>query len=222
MTRYWSSWLGAKTAAASIGPLLAGTLLLYGLRDWPGDTATRTVVGNTAPPYAAITLEGDSVDLADFRGRPVLLNIWATWCGPCREEMPSIQRLYETFQAEGLAVIAVSVDAAPPGFYRENYEARTVMTFLKAYGLGLPIWLDPAGRVKEVFRTMGVPTTILMDRDGTVDNIVVGSVDWDEGFYRELVLDILASESGVGMSERARGETEGAVLVDRSPTRPRH
>lgn len=209
MIRHRSLQSRAKTAATSVGVLLAATFLLYVLNIWSGHDATPLVAGNSAPPYRAITLEGDSVELADLLGRPVLLNIWATWCMPCREEMPALQRLHETFEDQGLAVIAVSVDAAPPGFSRENYEARTVNTFLKAYQLQLPVWLDPAGRVKEVFRAIGVPTTILIDRGGAVDNIVVGSVDWDEGFYRELVLTIVESEAGVLTSEGGP-EAEGS------------
>jgi thiol-disulfide isomerase/thioredoxin len=152
------------------------------------------IVGNPAPPYGAITLAGDSVELSHLIGRPVLLNIWATWCKPCREEMPSLERLGQHFDGATFALVTVNVDAPPEGFFRENYGARTVDTFMKAYDLDLPVWLDPSNRVKRVFRTMGLPTTVLIRPDGTVDNIVVGGVDWDDEFYRGLVLEIIGPE----------------------------
>lgn len=201
MIRNRRPFAAAIAAAASIPVLFWGGNVLCGVSGWCGDSSTMVIAGNAAPPYRAVTLAGDSVELAHFIGRPVLLNIWATWCKPCREEMPSLQRLHEEFEEEGLAVIAISVDAAPPGFLRDNYEARMVSTFMEAYRLSLPVWLDPSGRAEKVFRTVGVPTSILLNRDGTIDNFVVGGVDWDDEFYRDLVLDIVGSTTGEATSQ---------------------
>jgi cytochrome c-type biogenesis protein len=118
-------------------------------------------VGEPVPDYAAISLDqSDSVSLAGLRGKVVLLNVWATWCPPCREEIPALQAIYEEHAASGLEVVGVSIDAAG--------EERAVAEFAGQFGVTYPIWLDPHERVSSVFRTTGVPTTLLIDRDGTL------------------------------------------------------
>lgn len=118
------------------------------------------VVGSVAPDYAALSLAGDSVSLADHRGRVVLVNIWATWCHPCRDELPVLQKLHEADSGKGLDIIGVSVDA-----YGEE---RKVRDFAKSFGLSYPIWLDPDERVTHTFLAIGVPATFLIGRDGTL------------------------------------------------------
>ena len=108
--------------------------------------------------YAAITLAGDSIALADLRGEAVLLNVWATWCAPCRVEIPVLQELHERRADEGLRVVGVSVDDAT---------ARDDVTgFGRELGMSYDIWLDPAERVSSTFRLHGIPTTIVIDRQG--------------------------------------------------------
>jgi thiol-disulfide isomerase/thioredoxin len=119
-------------------------------------------VGAPAPEYAAIRLDGDSVRLADLRGDVVLLNIWATWCHPCREEIPALQELHERHAAQGLQVVGVSVDAGGLA------EAGRVRAFADEFGVSYPIWLDPNERVAREFFTIGVPTTVLIGRDGRI------------------------------------------------------
>lgn len=117
-------------------------------------------VGSKAPDYGATTLAGDTVTLASLRGSPVLLNIWATWCPPCRQEMPDLQQLHERYSAEGLRVLGVSTDAAGSD--------KAVAEFLEEYGVTYTILRDPTDRISSVFMTQGIPVTILIDADGTV------------------------------------------------------
>jgi len=121
---------------------------------------TRARIGNPAPAYAARTIAGDSVSLADHRGRVVLLNIWATWCHPCRTEIPELQALYEKERERGLEVIGVSIDAGG--------EDAAVADFAREYGVTYPIWRDGDGRVSTTFAAVGVPATYLIDRDGVL------------------------------------------------------
>ena len=125
-----------------------------------GQEALPGSVGAPAPPYAAVTLGGDSVSLAAMRGEVVLLNMWATWCHPCREEIPALQRLHERLSNAGLRVVGVSVDAGGEG--------ERVAAFAREFGVTYDIWLDPEERVAQTFYTLGVPTTLLIDRTGTI------------------------------------------------------
>jgi DsbE subfamily thiol:disulfide oxidoreductase len=116
-------------------------------------------VGKPAPEFAAVALEGGKpVSLQGLRGRPVLLNVWATWCHPCRQEIPALQKIHKT--RPGLEVVGVSIDE--PG---QDDEIRA---FLRQYGATYPIWLDPDDRASSTFATVGVPTTFLIGADGTI------------------------------------------------------
>src|SRR5690606_10975724 len=125
-----------------------------------------------APEYAAAALNGDSAPLADYEGEVVLLNVWATWCIPCREEVPALQRLHERFSEEGLRVVGVSVDA--------QGEARTVREFANEFSVTYDIWLDPDERVIDDFRVIGVPNTFLIDREGIIRWKHIGPVRDDD------------------------------------------
>lgn len=115
-------------------------------------------VGLPAPAYAAVDMTGDSVSLSRLRGRPVLLNIWATWCAPCKEEIPYLERLHTEHEGAGLEVIGVSVDA--------RGEEEKITGFAQEMGMSYPIWLDPGERVSTVFLALGVPASYLIGRDG--------------------------------------------------------
>jgi peroxiredoxin len=139
--------------------------------------ASRGEVGRPAPDYAAVTLDGDSVSLASLRGEAVLLNIWATWCPPCRKEMPDLQALHEEFGPRGLKVVGVSIDAAGSD--------EQVREFLDDYGITYPILRDPGERVATAFATQGVPVTVLIDPDGTVVWRRLGPVSMEDPALRE-------------------------------------
>lgn len=138
---------------------LLALLLLAGCGE--GEGIPRVVeVGRPVPDYAAATLAADSASLEDLRGKVVLLNVWATWCPPCREEIPALQDLHERYSAQGLEVLGVTIDA--PG------EETAVKEFVADYGMTYPVWHDPSDRVSSTFRLTGVPSTFLIARDGTL------------------------------------------------------
>jgi cytochrome c biogenesis protein CcmG, thiol:disulfide interchange protein DsbE len=118
-------------------------------------------VGDPAPAYEAVTLEGaQPVSLQGLRGSPVLLNVWATWCHPCRREMPDLQRLHRERGPAGLRVIGVSID--------ERGQEDAIRGFLREFGVSYPIWLDPDDRISPTFALIGVPGTYLFGPDGTL------------------------------------------------------
>lgn len=117
-------------------------------------------IGATAPAYAAQSLAGDSVSLAALRGKVVLLNVWATWCHPCREEIPQLEALHQKHRSDGLEIVGVSVDAAGT--------EEGIRTFTRDFRMTYPVWFDPDERVSAQFLTMGVPETFLIDRAGVI------------------------------------------------------
>jgi cytochrome c biogenesis protein CcmG/thiol:disulfide interchange protein DsbE len=134
-------------------------------------------VGSKAPDFAAVTLPDARVEatavekgIADYRGEIVLLNIWATWCKPCRVEMPSMQKLHERLGPKGLKVVAVSVD--DPGM-----EAK-IRAFAEEYKLTFEILHDEAAAIRRDYRTTGVPETFIIGRDGTIRRWLIGADDW--------------------------------------------
>jgi peroxiredoxin len=132
------------------------------------DSPRAPEIGKPAPDYNAVSLNGDSVSLAQARGRVVLLNVWATWCHPCRDEIPVLQALHERYASAGLALVGVSVDA--------RGEEDTIREFAKEFDMTYPLWLDPDERVQSTFLAIGVPATFLIDRNGILRWRHVGPV----------------------------------------------
>ncbi len=120
----------------------------------------RVEVGLPAPTYHATSLAGDSVALADYRGRVVLLNVWATWCHPCRDEIPELRALHAKYQPRGLELVGVSVDADG------NDDA--IRAFMREFEMTYPVWRDPGETVSSRFLMVGVPATFLIDRQGVL------------------------------------------------------
>ncbi len=141
-------------------------------------------VGDRVPQYSAPDLSGQEVSLDDHLGDVVLINVWATWCGPCRVEMPPIQASYRRYKDRGFTVLAVSIDQGP------KYEEK-VAAFAEEYGLEFPILLDPEGRITEVLRTVGVPETFVLGRDGRIAKRLIGATDWSSGANQILIEELL-------------------------------
>ena len=134
------------------------------------DTTFRALaVGDEAPDYGAPVLDADSLHLRSLRGNPVLVNVWATWCPPCREEMPALQALHERYHQRGLRVVGVSIDSrgAEPA----------VRAFLAEGGITFTILHDATDAVSRQFRTIGVPETFLIDPSGHIVRRWIGRFD---------------------------------------------
>lgn len=147
--------------------------------------ATRPVVavGAVAPAYSATRLDGGPVSLAQLKGKVVLLNVWATWCAPCRDEIPYLQSLYIAHAAKGFEVVGVSVDA--------RGSEKSVASFRDEFGMTYPIWLDPDERVQTLYLALGVPATYLIDRSGVMRWKHLGTVRAsDSTFTRALAASL--------------------------------
>jgi thiol-disulfide isomerase/thioredoxin len=125
----------------------------------PVATVTGTEVGSTLPEYSALWLDGAKFDLAARRENVVLLNVWATWCGPCRFEIPELQALHDRYKPQKFEVIGVSVDESGP---------EAVKTFVTDMKMTYPIVLDAEGKLANVLQTSVLPTTVLLDRNGKI------------------------------------------------------
>lgn len=141
--------------------------------------------GAPAPEFRAVTLDTPPVPrtLADYRGQVVLLNLWATWCGPCEWEMPSIEALHREYAPAGLKVVAVAVD--DPGF-----EDR-VRAFVARKGLTFEVLSEGSGKIERDYQARGIPATYLIGRDGIVRKRIAGATEWDSPANRALVAQLL-------------------------------
>ncbi len=134
-----------------------------------GGSGSAPEVGDRAPSYSADSLRGERVALDELRGDVVLLNAWATWCGPCREEMPYLQELSRDYSKRGLRVVGVNVD--------RSADEGAIESFLAEVGVTFPTVLDPADRFARTFVTSGVPESLLIDSDGTIMHRWKGPLD---------------------------------------------
>ena len=159
---------------------------------WAGRESYQPILtGAKAPDFVAQTLDGKTVRLADYNGRVVLVSIWATWCGPCREEMPSMETLYKDLKDTDFEILAVSVDARlgeKDAFGRPGGDLRA---FADELGLTFPILHDASGKIEQIYQTTGVPETFLVGRDGLIYKKVAGGTDWAAPVNQELVRRLL-------------------------------
>jgi thiol-disulfide isomerase/thioredoxin len=131
--------------------------------------------------FSTTLVNGDTISLKDLTGKVVFLNFWATWCGPCRMEMPSMEALYRRFKDQGFEILAVDV--------RENQ--KDVAAFMNELGLSFPAALDPRGDIAAIYGIEAFPTTYLIDRNGGIVTRLVGAINWDApelvGLFETLV-----------------------------------
>ena len=174
-----------------VGGLVAVIVALIGAGWLVRDRFMPVEVTSQAPDFEAVDLEGNPVSLSDLRGEVVLLNIWATWCEPCREEMPSMERVYRTLAPEGLRMVAVSIDAASGGVDPGGRPGGDIGAFAREMGLTFDLWHDPSGGIQRTYRTTGVPESFVIDRSGTIVKKVIGAREWDSpadiDFFRRLL-----------------------------------
>lgn len=144
--------------------------------------------GSPAPNFHAVRITADSitppVTLANYAGQVTIVNIWATWCSPCRAEMPSLQRLAQELGPVGLKVVAVSID--------NPRMEQPIRDFAKDFGLTFDILYDAAGAIQSDYQTTGVPETFVIGKDGVIRKRVVGGSDWSADSEKALIRQLLA------------------------------
>ncbi len=169
--------LGLATLA---GPVLAQSG--YDVTPWPAN--------RPAPALQALDMQGKTWTLSELRGRAVVLNFWATWCPPCRAEMPSLQQLGEIYGPEQLLVLALNVGEGP----------RRIAQYLQSSGLNLTVLLDPKSEASRAWGATVLPTTILIDAEGRPRQRVRGEVDWSGREAQALVEPLLRARTKPGVS----------------------
>jgi len=130
-----------------------------------GCSSPSAQVGKQAPDFQLLNLEGQPVSLSDFQGKPVLLNFWATWCGPCRQEMPLIQGIFEEQSGKGLVILAIDIGETPSA----------VNNFIQRSNFSFPVLLDTDQDVALEYNIRAIPTTFFIDKDGIIQAIKVGA-----------------------------------------------
>ena len=159
---------GPQTGAG-VNPLSTGAMTTFVFKKQP----------EALPDIAFVNGAGKPVRLADWRGKVVLLNLWATWCAPCREEMPALDRLEQALGSDKFQVVALAVDKAGVEGARKFLDE----TKVKA----LPVFADPTARVGTELKVIGMPTTILIDKEGREIGRLVGPAAWDSAEAKRLV-----------------------------------
>jgi peroxiredoxin len=154
---------------AVVGIVVAGLALGAAALTWVApDSAVE--ISRPTPGFRVMNLATrDSISLNEYRGSVTLVNIWATWCLPCREEMPSMQRLYDSLGSRGFRIAAISIDEGSP---------EDVAAFAAELGLSFDILHDRSGRIERLYQTTGVPESFLLDRRGVLVKRVIGAHDW--------------------------------------------
>jgi len=135
-------------------------------------------VGYTAPEFKLKNLSGGQLSLSSLRGKVVLINFWATWCGPCKAEMPSMEDLYRNYKRDDFEILAVSVDTVTDNRVRD---------FVQRYGFTFPVLLDNQFTVNQVYEARVLPTSILIDRKGIIRERILGATDWSDPDTRLLI-----------------------------------
>jgi cytochrome c biogenesis protein CcmG/thiol:disulfide interchange protein DsbE len=168
-------------AVAIVGAgLLAGAV---GLAKY-GPDVQRVEVGARAPDFRAVDLAtGDSVSLRErYHGAVTLVNVWATWCVPCRVEMPAMEKVYQSLAPRGFRIAAVSIDEGSP---------EDVQAFGRELGLSFDILQDRSTKVQQIYQTTGVPESFLLNREGIIVKRVIGAQDWSSAVNRALIERLL-------------------------------
>ena len=172
-------WFGVLAVALALG---IGTYAA--VRYAPAPTGVE--VGQYAPDVRIRDLrQGDTISLRKrYAGHVTLVNLWATWCHPCEREMPSMQRLYESYEARGFRVAAASIDEG---------DSAPVLAYAASHMLTFDILHDRTGQISQTFQTIGVPESFLLDRSGRIVYIALGAVTWDSPGHRAQIEKLLGA-----------------------------
>ncbi len=178
----------ATASIVAATTLFAASVFFLPLTSWAVDDpfeamgVVRPKTRMKAPDFSLETLDGSPLNLDDFKGRLVVLNFWATWCAPCREEMPSLERLWRRYRGRGLVVIGIALD-------RGN--TKGVGKMARSMGLTFPIALDRRGRVRDLYEVVALPYTYIVGRDGKFLGRAVGARKWDGAEALRLIESLL-------------------------------
>ena len=171
------------------GGLFAGVKLF-------ADDLFPVAVGSTAPSFKAKDLAtGAARTLADYRGKVVLLNVWATWCEPCKVEMPSMEELYRAYGPRGVHIVAVSID--------NTASEDSIRAFAKGLGLTFEILHDPSHDIERAYQTTGYPESFVIDSRGTIRKKWISATDWNSPANRALFDELLGASNRAAVTAKA-------------------
>ena len=166
--------------------LIAGLVWIFVSADRAGTSTAGEISapreGFLAPDFSLSTPEGETFTLSELRGKAVLVNLWATWCPPCRAEMPAMQKLYDEYKDQGFVVLAINMT------YQDNPAA--VVPFVQENGLTFPILLEGTGEVGETYELRSLPSSFFIDRNGIIQEVVIGG-PMSEALLRTRIESIL-------------------------------
>jgi peroxiredoxin len=175
--------------------LFLASLGLIVLLAWMGqDRIDAVQLGSPAPEFTVTDLDGQEVTLDDYEGKVLLLNVWATWCAPCREEMPSMQALYESFDDRDFEILAISIDTEEGEPDAGGRGGGDVRGFADDFGLTFPILRNPSGDIQTLYLTTGVPESFIVGRDGLIYKRLAGPTDWNADQHRTLIERLITTD----------------------------
>jgi peroxiredoxin len=178
------SWLYLNLGLA-LTLIVAGVVALF----WLGQQSERSTAsasnpaadhqGRVAPDFTLYSPQGESISLSDYAGQVILVNTWATWCPPCKAEMPTLNAFYEEHQREGFVVLAVN----------SREETDTVRRFIEQNGFSFPVLLDTRAEMMKRYNVLGLPTTFVIDREGFIQYVHTGEITRQQ--LEEVILPLL-------------------------------
>ena len=180
---------GRRQLAVGLVVLGVVSVIAFGATKYLRREMFPVALGSKAPDFTAVTLDSIPREkhLADYRGQVVMINVWATWCLPCRVEMPSIEALHQAYASRGFKVLAVSVD--DPG------HAETIRAFVTQYKLTFEVLHDPERKIVDQYDIEGYPETFIIGRDGVIRKKLLSATDWNSPSHRALVERLLSERA---------------------------
>ena len=197
-------WTIVLIVVALLGFAAWGAVHFYGDEIFPVE------VGSAAPEFHAHRLHStQQVSLDTYKGQVLLINVWATWCGPCRIEMPSIEALYRDYGPFGLKVVGVSID---------DVGDDQIAAFAKEFGLTFDVVHDSSFKIEKDYQVTGYPSTFIVGKDGVIRKKWIGQADWNSGYNRALVATLLGvhpTQPVASADTPAPTPSSGAAVVRR-------